>query len=155
MNRQKLRRFIRSNKRSHISRYNENGEVVFAETEVINQKTEIRTNSVKSDHKTNMQIYQSERRSRRKQRSREKKQKVSRRRKSRQMSSEMLLISEHECNMTISKEVIESGHCSAFGSFCNIFQTDTFRYSEVIISSCLSSMKIRSQKGNDLLINIS
>lgn len=142
MSRQKLR-FIRSNKRSHISRYNENGEVVFAEKEVINQKTEIRTNSVKSDHKINMQLYQSDRRSRRKQRSRERKQKVSRRRKSRQMSSEMLLISEYECNMTISKEVIESGHCSAFGSFCNIFQTDTFRYSEVIISSYLSSMKIR------------
>ena len=153
MNRPKLR-FIRSIK-SHISRYNENGEVVFAETEVINQKTEIKSNSVKSDHRTNMQLYQSDRRSRRKQRSRERKQKVSRRRKSRQMSSEMLLISEHECNMTISKEVIESGHCSAFGSFCNIFQTDTFRYSEVIISFYLSSMKIRSQKGNDLLINIS
>ena len=153
MNRPKLR-FIRSIK-SHISRYNENGEVVFAETEVINQKTEIKSNSVKSDHRTNMQLYQSDRRSRRKQRSRERKQKVSRRRKSRQMSSEMLLISEHECNITISKEVIESGHCSAFGSFCNIFQTDTFRYSEVIISFYLSSMKIRSQKGNDLLINIS
>ena len=105
--------------------------------------TAINTNSVKSDHKTNMQIYQSERKSRRRQRSREKKQKVSRRRKSRQMSSELLLISEHECNMTISKEVIESGHCSAFGSFCNMFQTDTFRYSEVIINSYLSSIKIR------------
>ena len=111
---------------------------------MINHKTEIKTNSVKADLSTNMHIHQSERHSRRKQRSRERKQKVSRRRKSRRTSSEVLLISENICNMTISREVIESGHCSAFGSFCNIFQTDTFRHSEVIINSYSSSRKIHT-----------
>ena len=129
---------------THIFRCNENGEAVFTETEVINHKTEIKTNSVKADISTNMHIHQSERHSRRKQRSRKRKQKVSRRRKSRRMSSELLLISENICNMTISREVSESGHCSAFGSFCNIFQTDTFRQSEVIINSYLSSRKIHT-----------
>lgn len=115
---------------SCIFRYNENGEVVFTETEVINHK-EIKTNSVSADLSSNMQTHQSVKHSRRKQRSRERKQRLSRKRKSRQ-SSEVLVLSENICNMTITREVIESGHCSSFGSFCNIFQTDRFRHSEVI-----------------------
>ena len=94
-------------------------------TAVINHKTEIKTDMVKAELSTSMQIHQSEKQSRRRHHQSKQRKRLSRRRKSIDFSSGNV------CNMTITREEIKSGHCSSFGSFCKIAQTETFSHSEV------------------------